>query len=107
MKRIALLAAAMIISAGMAFAQQPVKKANDNKAQTVKLEPGATQATPQKQGCGNCPKHSQCTKGNNAQSAQTDNATAKPACGKSCNKGAATENKGKATPKSTNASVTK
>lgn len=84
MKKLALFTAAMVLCAGMALAQSPVKKAPATAAKPAasqvdnskKQAPqSATKQTPKdeakKEGCGKCPNHGQCQK--NSQSA-------KPAC---------------------------
>lgn len=84
MKKIALFAAAMMLCAGMAFAQEPVKKSNDNKAKTecqqnVKSDKACSQTAAPKQHCGNCPHHAKA----NAQTAEQGcNKDAKKGCNK-------------------------
>ena len=105
MKKIAILAAAMMICAGMAFAQSPVKKApakaNTEKVQPVKSTEKADAALDAKPGCGNCPHHKQC--GKSTQTAAKPAANEKKCCSKdgqkacskngqkACNKEAATK----------------
>ena len=84
MKKIALFKAALLLCAGMAFAQSPVKKSNDSN--TEKKEAPANNNEVKKTGCGHCPHHSQCGK-----TAQTTTTNEKSCCdkkadNKSCNK---------------------
>jgi hypothetical protein len=73
MKKIALFAATMMLCAGIAMAQEPVKKENkantkaNTEAQAVNSKDQAanngkttTQAAPAQKSCGNCPHHAQC-----------------------------------------------
>ena len=70
MKRTVLFAATMLLCAGMAFAQSPVKK---NTKETVKSETSSqaaakdskdskTPSASEKKDCGKCPNHKQCCK---------------------------------------------
>ena len=85
MKKIVFFAAAMLLCAGISFAQEPVKKPAA-KAQTEKKAPvkadaktDAPAATKQA-GCGNCPHHKQCN--NKAQSTAKPEAAEKSCCSK-------------------------
>ena len=79
MKKIALFAAAMMICAGMAFAQSPVKKTDNTKAKTetkqdVKKDAQVQQPNAQAKHCGNCPNH--------AKAANASTLAPKPECKK-------------------------
>ena len=71
MKKIALFACTMLLCAGIAMAQEPVKKpakgSTTTTTATVKSDKGEAQVA--HKGCGNCPNHKQCAKGAEAQDA--------------------------------------
>ena len=93
MKKIALFAAAMLLCAGISFAQNPVKK-TDKKTATIetKAVKANVEEAPAQKNCGNCPHHKQCVNKN----AEVQNgsgerpiaakkaAEAKPTCQKQC-----------------------
>lgn len=87
MKKIVLLACSMLLCAGIAMAQEPVKKAETT---TVKSEKADAQVT--HKGCGNCPNHKQCGKAADAK-ATAAKPESKECCKKegqkACNKDAA------------------
>lgn len=107
MKKIALFAAAMIICAGLSFAQNPVKKDNNSKAKTVQSQAvKADIGAAEKSGCGNCPHHKQCSNDNgtavkaeNKAAVKTDNKAAEKSC---CNKETANKSCNKEASKSAN-----
>ena len=89
MKKIALFAAAMMICAGMAFAQEPVKKSNDKNAktecqQTTKQDKAATPTAAPNQHCGNCPHHAKANAAANAkpECKKAENSNCKSDCKK-------------------------
>ncbi len=92
MKKIVLFAAAMLICAGISFAQEPVKKPAA-KAQTEKNAPvkadakTETPAATKQAGCGNCPHHKQCDK--KTQTAAKPETTQKSCCSKDAKQPAA------------------
>ena len=109
MKKIALFLSAMVLCIGIAMAQEPIKKANNEKAKTEKQTVSADKAVakPTAKSCGNCPHHKQCNNSANAQavSAKPENKgccdkNGKKECNKegnakACNKGV--ENKSAST----------
>ena len=91
MKKIVLLACSMLLCAGIAMAQEPVKKpAKKAETTTVKSEKADAQVT--HKGCGNCPNHKQCGKAADAK-ATAAKPESKECCKKegqtACNKDAA------------------
>ena len=118
MKKIALLISAMVLCAGIAMAQEPAKKATNDKAkatttQTVKTDntkaatPAKTEAckATQEKHCGNCPHHKQVAANPQAKpeakgAAQKD---CQKQCQKQCNKEAAATKNDKKTPNATTA----
>ena len=91
MKKIALFAAAMLLCAGMAMAQAPVKKdANKTKTENVQATKDKEQVAGKK-GCGNCPHHQQCNKGTETAVKADSDKSAQKSCCSDTNKG--TENK--------------
>ena len=90
MKKIVLFAAAMMICAGIAFAQEPVKKSADKKTkiecqQVATQDKAAATTVAPKQHCGNCPHHAKP-----AANVKPEAKPAKPECNKGekscCNK---------------------
>lgn len=94
MKKIVLLACSMLLCAGIAMAQEPVKKpakkVETTTTATVKSDKADAQAA--HKGCGNCPNHKQCGKAAGAQAAAAK-PESKSCCKKdgqkACNKDAA------------------
>lgn len=91
MKKIVMLACTMLLCAGIAMAQEPVKKPA-KKAETATATAKSDKADAQvaHKGCGNCPNHKQCGKAAGAQAAVAKPEAAKPCCNKdgqkACNK---------------------
>ena len=91
MKKIVMLACTMLLCAGIAMAQEPVKKPA-KKAETTTATAKSDKADAQvaHKGCGNCPNHKQCGKAAGAQAAVAKPEAAKPCCNKegqkACNK---------------------
>jgi len=82
MKKAFLMISALLLCAGMAMAQEPVKKDQKSKQQTEQqAAQGTTQAAP-KHGCGGCGHKGQCGKKENGAAVQqsTQSTTATP-CG--------------------------
>lgn len=86
-----MLACTMMLCAGIAMAQEPVKKPA-KKAETATATAKSDKADAQvaHKGCGNCPNHKQCGKAAGAQAAVAKPEVAKPCCNKegqkACNK---------------------
>lgn len=103
-----MLACTMLLCAGIAMAQEPVKKDNKKAETTAVAKPAKSEAQAAHKGCGNCPNHKQCGKAAGAQAAVAKPEGAKACCNKDgqkpCNKEAAAKTSNKnaeAKPKAT------